>query len=462
MKIVQIGANKAGDELSEHLHSNYEELQFGLFVEANSLHIEDIKNCYRNYSNVIVENIAVKPKSKSEDTLTIYYHTNEHPHYGMASCHIEHIQKHMTWCPHLQGGEIKSFDVPCITIEELFEKYSIYELDWLYLDIEGIDAEILLTTDWKKYKIKRFEFESLHLEKYADAIKNMMIGMGYTQVNSLHPYDWAFENKNFISLEDKLKNFPPINFISITESEQRRELLYKKFNQYELENITPHVFERYDDSKHTFFGDSGKRLLGAGRGPTTSHLKAIKNWYFNTDEEYAFFCEDDLSLETVEYWNFTWDEFFNNLPSDWGCVQLCWVRENVFSFSNDGVSLRPRCWCDWSACAYLIKRSHAKKIISNYYRDGDFNLEYVGDDASLRPDWALRPTAETVIFSNLSPIYSFPLFVEDTNNCLSTFGNGVGVYNSSSYSDVINWWKNTGKNTPLSQIIRYNSSNIKK
>lgn len=253
---------------------------------------------------------------------------------------------------------------------------------------------------------------------------------------------------------NKLKNFPPINFISITESERRRELLYKKFNQYELDNITPHVFERYDDSKHTFVGDSGKRLLGAGRGPTTSHLKAIKNWYFNTDEEYAFFCEDDLSLETVEYWNFTWEDFFNNLPSDWECVQLCWVRENIFNFSKDGLSLRPRCWCDWSACAYLMTRSHAKKLISNYYRDGDFNLECVGDDISLRPDWALRPTAETVVFSNLSPIYSFPLFVEDVNNCLSTFGNGIGIYNSSSYLDVINWWKNTGKDTPLSQIIK--------
>lgn len=457
MKIVQIGANKASDELSEHLHLNHEEIEFGLFVEANSLHIEDIKNCYSNYSNVIVENIAVKPKSKSEDTLTIYYHTNEHPHYGMASCHIEHIQKHMTWCPHLQGGEIKSFDVPCITIEELFEKHSIYELDWLYLDIEGIDAEILLTTDWKKYKIKRFEFEALHLEKYADAIKSMMIGMGYTQVNSLHPYDWAFENKNFISLRDKLKNFPSINYISIEESQDRRNLLYSRFEEYNLSNIRPHIFERYDNSKYTFVEGSADLLSGnfpeRGRGPTTSHLKAIKDWYFDTDEEYAFFCEDDLSLETVQYWNFTWEDFFNKLPEDWGCVQLSWVRENIFLFSHDGIKLRPRCWCDWSACAYLIKRSHAKKLISNYYRNGEFNLYYVGEDQSLRPEWARIPSAETVVFSYVSPIYSFPLFVEDVNNCMSTFGPGIGMFNSSSYSTVIDWWKTNGKNLSVGEIF---------
>lgn len=445
MKVVQIGANKANDDLSNHLLSNYEEIEFGLFVDANSLHIDDIKNCYKKYQNAIVENVAIKTLSQSEDVLTIYYHTNEHPHYGMASCDINHIKKHMTWCPHLQGGEIKSFDVPCITIETLFEKYSIYELDWLYLDIEGIDAEILLTTDWKKYKIKRFEFEHLHLGNYADAIKNMMIGMGYTQVDSLHEYDWAFENKNLISSENKLKNFPSVNFISIDESEDRRNLLYKKFEKYNVFNITPHIFERYDENKHNFIGN-----LDAGKGPVTSHLKAIKEWYFNTDEEYSFFCEDDLSLETVQHWNFTWEDFFNKLPEDWGCVQLAWVREDdVFTFSGGGVSVRSRCWCDWSACAYLIKRSHAKKLISNYYRDDTFTLNYVGDDLNLRPDWALRPVAETIIFSLLSPVYGFPLFVEDVYNCISTFPDNQREnidYNVKSHDQVVDWWRGDGKN----------------
>lgn len=194
MKVVQIGTNKASDELSQYIISNYDQLEFGLFVEANSIHIEEIKNCYQKYPNIIIENIAIKTPFQDVDDLTIYYHTKDGPGYQLASCDINHIYKHM-WCPHLQGedGEIKSFTVPCITLDELFEKYSITELDWLYLDIEGIDAEILLTTDWKKYKIKRIEFEYLHLGLYKDAIVNMLIGMGYSQVNSLHEYDFAFE-----------------------------------------------------------------------------------------------------------------------------------------------------------------------------------------------------------------------------------------------------------------------------
>lgn len=459
LKVVQVGANKGNDELFQYIQNNYEEIEFGLFVEANSLHIDDLKECYKNYQNVIIENIAIKTLSQDQDNLTIYYHTNEHPHYGIASCNIEHLKKHMEWCPHLQGGEIKSFEVSCITLDALFEKYSIRELDILFLDIEGIDAEVLLTFDWKKYSIKKVEFEQLHLGEYRDAIKNMMIGMGYYQVDSLHEYNWAFEKKQFISLHDKLKNFPSINFISIEESEDRRNLLYQKFESYNLTNITAHIFEKYDDSKHTFLGNSFKNLIGVGRGPTTSHLKAIKHWYFNTDEEYAFFCEDDLSFDTLQYWNFTWEEFFNRLPPDWGCVQLSWVREDdMFRFSNGGLKLRPRCWCDWSACSYLIKRSHAKKLISNYYRNSEFNLDYVGNDSWVRPDWALRPTAETIIFSDVSPIYGIPLFVEDVVNCKTTLDevylqNPNRTHNYNSYNVIVNWWRTEGKNLSISDIV---------
>jgi GR25 family glycosyltransferase involved in LPS biosynthesis len=455
MKIIQIGANKANDELSQYLKSNYDSLEFGLFVEANSLHINDIKECYKKYNNLIVENVAIKTPLQNTDKLTIYYHTNEHPDYGMASCDIEHIKKHMTWCPPLQGGEIKSFDVKCITLEELFDKYSVEELDWLYLDIEGIDAEVLLTFNWQKYKIKRIEFEQLHLGCYKEAIKNMMIGMGYTQVNSLHSYDWAFENNNIATINEKLKNFPPINYISIEESEERRNLLQQKFNEYNLTNITPHIFKKYSDEEHQFVGNSINELLGMGRGPLTSHLKAIKDWYFNTDEEYAFFCEDDISFETVKYWNFTWEEFFSGLPLDWECIQLCWVREEMFAFSVDSVSLRHRCWCDWSACAYLMTRKHAKKIISHYYRDGVFNLDYCGEDLQLRPDWALRPTAETILFSSVGPVYGFPLFVEDVINCKTTLENEIGRgWNYSSHENIIDWWKNKGKNLTITDIIK--------
>lgn len=767
LKIVQIGANKGNDELSQYIFDNFKKIEFGLFVEANSLHIEELKKCYENYENIIVENIAIKDPSYLEDNITIYYHTNEYPHYGIASSNIKHLEKHMKWCPHLQGGKIESFNISCITLDELFQKYSIYDLDILFLDIEGIVAEVLLSFDWKKYSIKRVEFEYIHLGENETYIKKMFNDMGYSQVDSIHEYNWAFEkNKDlnvlffgrnsredvweydfilndilpkdyfkrthFLSLDEvrnssdtfdvfvysarnpnnypwgymptydeslecvlktkpkiviqlsdefyyedlhehnnlanycklflrqyhhpnyqytentiqlplaycndtpikeklilnvidrdldwsfvgniksdrlemidlfksienhfvssslskeemidfyarsifvpsgrgnssldcfrlyeasmcgaipvvvgsseeikntfvydetppwifaeswdeavekcknllddkdnlqeiqnnlldwwsniiiniqdkvnrvfvgdttddhsyKLKKFPPINFISVDKSEDRRKLLYEKFSKYNLTNIRPHIFEVYNDEDHNYIGESFRELNGMGRGPTTSHLKAIKDWYFDTEEEYAFFCEDDISFETVKYWNFTWEEFFNSLPKDWECIQLCWVRENdMFVFSNNGLKLRHRCWCDWSACAYLIKRSHAKKLISNYYRNGSFNLDFVGNDSHVRPQWAKNPVAETIVFSplgnpkdsnvNVSPIYGFPLFVEDVYNCEScllkfdnlNILNRQRVINEMSYDTIVKWWETEGKNLKIEDII---------
>jgi len=767
LKIVQIGANKGNDELSQYIFDNFKEIEFGLFVEANSFHIEDLKKCYENYENIIVENIAIKDPSYSEDNITLYYHTNEYPHYGIASSNIEHLKKHMEWCPHLQGGQIESFNVSCITLDDLFQKYSIYDLDILFLDIEGIDAEVLLSFDWTRYSIKRVEFEYIHLGEHETYIKKMFNDMGYSQVDSIHEYNWAFEknkdikvlffgrnsredvwehdfilndilpkdhfkrthflcldevrnssdtfdvfvyscrdpnnypwgymptyeetlecvvkskpkiiiqlsdefyyedlqkhnslanycelflrqyhhpnyqytentiqlplaycndtpikdksilkindrdlfwsfignvksdrlemidkfksienhfissssskeelidvytrsifvpsgrgnssldcfrlyeasmcgaipvvvgsseeiqntfaykenppwvfveswdeavekckdllndknslqkiqddllewwstginnikeevNQIFVGIESKdhsykLNNFPPINFISVDKSEDRRNLLYEKFAKYNLTNIRPHIFEVYNDDLHHYIGESFRELNGIGRGPTTSHLKAIKDWYFDTDEPYAFFCEDDISFKTVEYWNFTWEEFFNTLPKDWECVQLCWVREgDMFVFSTDGVKLRHRCWCDWSACAYLITKSHAKKLISHYYRNGSFNLDFVGNDSHVRPKWAKDPVAETIIFSplgnpensdvNVSPIYGFPLFVEDFYNCesdllkydLRNVLSPQRVRNEMSYNTIINWWETEGKNLKVKDII---------
>lgn len=252
---------------------------------------------------------------------------------------------------------------------------------------------------------------------------------------------------------NKLETFPSINFVSIEESVDRRTLLYEKFSEYGLTDITPHIFERYDDSKHTFYGDCAENFVGRGRGPVTSHLKAIKNWYFDTDDEYTFFCEDDLSFETVKYWNFTWHEFFELLPSDWGCVQLCWVREgDMFKFSDNLLKIRSRCWCDWSTCAYLIKRSHAKKLISSYYRNSEFTLDYIGNDHTQRPNWALRPTVETIIFSQVSPIYGIPIFVEDVLNFQSTWSEESN-HNHYSYTTVLEWWKTEGKNLSIIELM---------
>jgi FkbM family methyltransferase len=188
MKIVQLGANKGDDELAKHIKKNYDKLDFALFVEANPLHIGNLKNCYSCYENVLIENIAIKVPSYSQDILKLYYHKNDGPMYHVASSIKEHVLVYYS----LEG--LRSFDIPCITLEKLFNKYKITSLDWLLLDVEGIDAEILLTTDWHKYNIKKIEYERLHLGNYEKQIENLFKQLGYNQVKSLDKnYDVAWE-----------------------------------------------------------------------------------------------------------------------------------------------------------------------------------------------------------------------------------------------------------------------------
>jgi len=243
----------------------------------------------------------------------------------------------------------------------------------------------------------------------------------------------------------KFEEFPSVNFISIEETQDRRDLLYDKFEQYGITKVTPHIYKKYDDNEHVIKSDLLNRLSMGSRGPVTSHLKTIKKWLTETDELYTIICEDDLGFDTVKYWNFTWKQFFESIPEDWGCVQLCLLREHYHTFS---IGLRSRCWCDWSGCIYLISRKHAQKIIETYYPDDEFNLNYSGKDLGIRPEWARVPVIETIIYSDLSKVYMCPLFVEDVNQCPSSYIDAMGVrtgetnqYHHVSYHETMRWWR---------------------
>lgn len=250
MKVVQVGTNKANDDLSNYLKSNYKALDFGLFVEANSIHINDIKDCYSDYKNIFIENVAVKSPFQSGDELEIFYNTLD-INGEISSCKYDHVYTHTIWCPKISSGEIKSFKVPCISLETLLDKYKISYLDWLLIDIEGIDAEVLLTFNWEKYQIKKIEFEHLHLGHYAHNMKSMLEGMGYEQVESLHEFDWAFENKN-IKDPQKIKEFTICLHCGCSEdvvNSQMRALspLEKKYKVYWNNRINrhPEIYDSY-------------------------------------------------------------------------------------------------------------------------------------------------------------------------------------------------------------------------
>lgn len=211
----------------------------------------------------------------------------------------------------------------------------------------------------------------------------------------------------------KLSNFPKVYYVSLEECEDRRENIDKQFAEY---GIVPSsiISKRYSESNDVVRGKYLHTLNDGTAGCCVSHLKALKEWYYNCDDEYGFFCEDDLSLETVKYWDFTWQEFVDKLPKDWTAVQLLTIRKDY-----PNLELRDRYWDDWSATAYILKREYIKRLLDVYIRRSQGNKH---DIFNLNiPDSDVQPLIENILFTTSgTKTYTVPLFIEE-NKFQSTF-----------------------------------------
>ena len=122
----------------------------------------------------------------------------------------------------------------------------------------------------------------------------------------------------------KLKNIGPIYYLNIDGQPERREYMENQFKYWEIENYTRiSAYDGRDDDLSDIIKGRYPEDMNSGEiGCTTSHLKAIKHWLDTSDSSYAIIMEDDVSLETVQFWDFKWVDFYSKIPYDWDVVQL--------------------------------------------------------------------------------------------------------------------------------------------
>jgi hypothetical protein len=230
----------------------------------------------------------------------------------------------------------------------------------------------------------------------------------------------------------KLKEFPSVNYVSLEESVDRQTTLVNQFYEHGITNINSVISKRFAESNDVVTGKYAYTLNDGTKGCVVSHLKAIKNWYENTDEDYGFFCEDDLSLETIQYWNFTWEEFIEKIPEDAECVQLLTIRGDFETFE-----LRERQWNDWAATAYIITRDYAKRLIDTYIQNDTYHLDV--------PNSEVMPLIENLLF--VGKTYTAPLFVENIEFNSTFVGSDDDVNDGQkrdhyyAHETVLNYWK---------------------
>ncbi len=159
--LVQIGANdgKRFDELNGFIK---EFKPKSILVEPIDDYYQDLKKNYQSFDNVYFENSAISVGKHINEIYTV-----EKKNISKYSDHIQginsfdknHLIKHGVKLKHIVKKKIK-----CISINDLLEKYNINNLDLLFVDAEGYDANIVFDFLKNSDQEPIIIFEHIHAE----------------------------------------------------------------------------------------------------------------------------------------------------------------------------------------------------------------------------------------------------------------------------------------------------------
>jgi FkbM family methyltransferase len=166
-----------------------------ILVEPNPLNIPLLKECWKDYPESVIYEIGIVPKTYQDNNIDLYYCPLDAPHYQVASINKSHIYKHYG-----NDCQIEKLTVPVKKLEDFINKVTTEEIELLALDIEGIDADILLELNFNNINLKYLSFEHLHLdhnkEKVLTHLKNNnfeYLGIGIDH----NGFDYLYINKRY-------------------------------------------------------------------------------------------------------------------------------------------------------------------------------------------------------------------------------------------------------------------------
>jgi GR25 family glycosyltransferase involved in LPS biosynthesis len=266
-----------------------------------------------------------------------------------------------------------------------------------------------------------------------------------------------------LSYSEKLKNFPSVNYTSLRESADRRAYMQNQFDHYGITKTNVYLTERFDKiSDYVRVTGTGLSTPGvhAQMGTIISHINLLRNWYISTDEEYAIFCEDDVSFESIKHWNFTWDEFVQNLPEYWNGVQLTKVMMPYCNPAGDpNLSLKITRGRWWGAHS-LLRRPYVKVLLDRVCQGyNSYQLDSIYLDGV-----PYGPIIENLLYLQMGGIFNFPMLFEDASFD-TTYKNknkitvGVETANDSQYWShrlIAEQWRTNGATLNLKDAMTLN------
>ena len=188
MNIVQIGTNKAYDDVTDIVNQYSEHINKLILVEPLKVHHQSIKECYKNYPQHVIEPSVIVDNNDQKEII-FYYHKDDGPGFEVSSTNKEHILKHVVFNPKLTSEGIIEQSTPCLTTSELFDKYDLKDINILYIDAEGYDDKIIYNLNLHKYNITNIIYEHLHID--SEAVIKYLENMGYTTIRNYGHNGWS-------------------------------------------------------------------------------------------------------------------------------------------------------------------------------------------------------------------------------------------------------------------------------
>ena len=139
-----------------------------LLIEPVNYNLQSLKNRFKNKNNIIFENVGISDEKKQ---IKFYYvkessikKLGKEWGSGIGSFRKKHLLDHHRKRFKIIESDIEEVDIKIVLFNDLVEKYNISEIEYLLIDTEGYDYQIIKSIDFTKTKINKVKFEYKHLD----------------------------------------------------------------------------------------------------------------------------------------------------------------------------------------------------------------------------------------------------------------------------------------------------------
>lgn len=178
--ILQIGVNNGDDELFKYCKKNKNTIEKAIFVDAS---LEALLEAKERYKNVLPHsefyNFAVTDTDNSEIE---FFYPRDEPTSGHSSVFKDYVVAG-------HHNNIISKQIKTKRLNYFLDMFKDNCLDELHIDIEGLDAVVILDIDFNRYTIQKIRFEAAHCDGHFKK------GITYTSaVNLLQYLNYDIQN----------------------------------------------------------------------------------------------------------------------------------------------------------------------------------------------------------------------------------------------------------------------------